>query len=67
MRLLSGRLTPAEAHMTYDEIAKELGMSRAAVQATELRALKKLRKQYPEMNDYFQILMEIKQDATEYL
>ena len=53
--------------MTYDEIAKELGMSRAAVQATELRALKKLRKQYPEMNDYFQILMEIKQDATEYL
>lgn len=67
MRLLSGRLTPAEAYMTYDEIAKELGMSRAAVQATELRALKKLRKQYPEMRDYFQILMEIKQDATEYL
>lgn len=35
---------PPHAVRSYEEIARELGLTRGAVQATEARALRKLRK-----------------------
>ncbi len=36
-------MKPQDAYMTYEQIAKELGLSRQAVQLIEKQALKKLR------------------------